>query len=70
MYDKRTSLSEQVLKEIRSHFGPKLFKTTIPRNVRLAEAPSYGQTFFEHDSWSKGASAYNALSKEVGNRHN
>lgn len=68
MYDKRTSLSEQVLTEIRNHFGPKLFKTCIPRNVRLAEAPSYGQTIFEHDSWSKGARAYKALAKEVDKR--
>ena len=65
MYDKRTSLSEQVLAEISNHFGDKLFKTTIPRNVRLAEAPSYGQTIFEHDKWSKGAWAYKALAKEV-----
>jgi chromosome partitioning protein len=70
MYDKRTSLSEQVLAEIRNHFGPKLFKTTIPRNVRLAEAPSYGQTIFEHDKWSKGAWAYKALAKEVARRCN
>lgn len=68
MYDKRTSLSEQVMGEIKTHFGPKLFKTAIPRNVRLAEAPSYGQTIFEHDKWSKGARAYKALSKEVAKR--
>ncbi len=65
MYDKRTSLSEQVQTEIRTHFGAKLFKTAIPRNVRLAEAPSYGQTIFEHDKWSKGARAYKSLAKEV-----
>ena len=68
MYDKRTSLSEQVLNEVKTHFGPKLFKTSIPRNVRLAEAPSYGQTIYEHDKWSKGARAYKALSKEVAAR--
>jgi chromosome partitioning protein len=68
MYDKRTSLSEQVLAEIKTHFGAKLFKTTIPRNVRLAEAPSYGQTIFEHDKWSRGAWAYKALAKEVNAR--
>lgn len=68
MYDKRTSLSEQVLNEIKTHFGPKLFKTCIPRNVRLAEAPSYGQTIYEHDKWSKGARAYKSLSKEVAQR--
>lgn len=69
MYDKRTSLSEQVLAEIRNHFGAKLFKTSIPRNVRLAEAPSYGQTIFEHDKWSKGAWAYKSLAKELAKRY-
>lgn len=68
MFDKRTSLSEQVLQEIRNYFGEKLFKTIIPRNVRLAEAPSYGQTIFEHDKWSKGARAYKQLAKEVAKR--
>lgn len=65
MYDKRTSLSEQVQDELRNHFGDKLFKTVIPRNVRLAEAPSFGKTIFEHDKWSKGARAYKQFSKEV-----
>jgi len=65
MYDRRNSLSEQVLKEVQTHFGAKVFKSTIPRNVRLAEAPSYGQTIYEHDSWSKGARAYKNLAKEV-----
>jgi len=68
MFDKRTSLSEQVLQEIRNYFGEKLFKTIIPRNVRLAEAPSFGQTIFEHDKWSKGARAYKQLAKEVSKR--
>jgi len=70
MYDKRTSLSDQVQKEIKHHFADKLFKTIIPRNVRLAEAPSYGQTIFEHDRWSKGARSYKALAKEVARRCN
>jgi chromosome partitioning protein len=65
MYDKRTSLSEQVADEIRKHFGDKLFKAVIPRNVRLAEAPSYGRSIAEHDKWSKGARAYKALAKEI-----
>jgi chromosome partitioning protein len=65
MFDKRNSLSDQVYKEVKDYFGDKLFKTLIPRNVRLAEAPSYGQTIFEHDKWSKGARAYKALAKEV-----
>lgn len=65
MFDKRTSLSEQVQTEVRNYFGDRLFKTVIPRNVRLAEAPSYGRTIFEHDRWSKGARAYKALAKEL-----
>lgn len=68
MYDKRTSLSEQVKDELEKHFGDKLFKTTIPRNIRLAEAPSFGKTIFEHDRWSKGARAYKQLAKEVAKR--
>jgi chromosome partitioning protein len=70
MYDKRTSLSEQVLHEIESHFGDKLFKAIIPRNVRLAEAPSFGKSIADHDKWSKGARAYKALAKEVVQRTN
>lgn len=70
MYDKRTSLSEQVMQELRQHFGDKLCKTVIPRNVRLAEAPSFGKTIFEHDKWSKGARAYKQLAKEVEKRVN
>lgn len=68
MFDKRNSLSEQVKAEIASYFGDKLFRSTIPRNVRLAEAPSYGRTIYEHDRWSKGARAYKSLAKEVKER--
>ncbi|HMH31110.1 MAG TPA: AAA family ATPase [Methylomirabilota bacterium] len=68
MYDKRNSLSEQVQAEVKNYFGDKLLDTVIPRNVRLAEAPSYGKTIYEHDRWSKGARAYKALSKEVRDR--
>ena len=68
MYDKRTTLAEQVLAELEKHFGDKLFTTIIPRNVRLAEAPSYGQTIIQHDKWSKGARAYKQLTKEVEKR--
>lgn len=68
MYDKRTSLSEQVAGELKNHFGDKLFKTVIPRNVRLAESPSFGKTVFEHDKWSKGARAYRQLAKEIAKR--
>ncbi len=70
MFDKRTSLSEQVQDELKNHFGDKLFKTVIPRNVRLAEAPSFGKTIFEHDRWSKGARAYKQFAKEVAKRVN
>jgi chromosome partitioning protein len=70
MYDKRTSLSEQVSDELKNHFGDKVFSTVIPRNVRLAEAPSFGKTIFEHDRWSKGARAYKQFVKEVAKRVN
>ena len=70
MYDKRTSLSEQVSDELKNHFGDKLFTAVIPRNVRLAEAPSFGKTIFEHDRWSKGARAYKQFAKEVTKRVN
>lgn len=65
MYDRRNSLSEQVRAEAQTHFGPKLFSALIPRNVRLAEAPSFGKTIADHDKWSKGARAYKNLAKEV-----
>jgi chromosome partitioning protein len=68
MYDKRTTLSEQVASELKNHFGNKLFRTVIPRNVRLAEAPSFGRTIFEHDKWSKGSRAYKNLAKEIATR--
>lgn len=65
MFTKRTVLSEQVKQEVAQHFGDRLFQTVVPRNIRLAEAPSYGKTIFEHDRWSKGARAYKALAQEV-----
>jgi len=68
MYDKRTSLSEQVASELKQHFGDKLFSTVVPRNVRLAEAPSFGKTVYEHDKWSKGARAYKNVAKEIERR--
>lgn len=70
MYDSRTSLSTAVESELLKHFAQKVFKTHIPRNVRLAEAPSYGKTIADHDKWSKGARAYKALAKEVQERIN
>jgi len=68
LYDKRTSLSEQVKRELQQHFGDKIFETLIPRNVRMAEAPSFGRTIDEHDRWSKGARAYKGLAKELESR--
>lgn len=65
MYDERNSLSKNVKDELAKHFGDALFTTLIPRNVRLAEAPSYGRPIGEHDKWSKGARAYKSLAKEV-----
>jgi chromosome partitioning protein len=65
MYDSRTSLSEQVAVELRKHFADLVFKTTVPRNVRLAEAPSFGKPVADHDRWSKGARAYKQLAKEI-----
>lgn len=68
MFDQRTSLSKQVQDELHKHFGDLLFKTVIPRNVRLAEAPSHGMPISDYDKWSKGARSYKALAKEVQNR--
>ncbi len=68
MYDKRNALSDQVYDELKNYFGDTLLSTVIPRNVRLAEAPSYGKTIFEHDRWSKGARAYKALAREIRSR--
>lgn len=65
MYDSRTSLSEQVKKEVEKHFGEVVFKTVIPRNIRLAEAPSHGKPIAIYDRWSKGTKAYKQLTKEV-----
>ena len=50
------------------HFGDKVFDTIIPRNIRLAEAPSFGKAIYDHDKWSKGSRSYKQLSKEVINR--
>ena len=68
MVDSRNALSGQVIEEVKKHFGDYVFQAFIPRNVRLAEAPSFGKTVFEHDRWSKGARAYKALAKEVMSR--
>ena len=65
MYDNRNSLSGQVRDELINYFNHLVFKTVIPRNVRLAEAPSFGKTIFEYDKQSKGSKAYRALTKEI-----
>lgn len=68
MYDPRTTLSGQVRQEVERHFGDKVFDVVIPRNVRLAEAPSHGKAIVDYDKWSKGAKAYKKLAKEVHRR--
>lgn len=68
MFDKRTALSAQVKDEIDKYFNDLVFKTVIPRNVRLAESPSYGKTIFQYDKHSKGAKAYKRLADEIYSR--
>ncbi len=65
MYDARTRLSEQVRDEVRAHFPGQVFETVIARNVRLAEAPSYGRTILAYDPFSRGAEGYRHLAEEV-----
>lgn len=65
MYDSRTTLSKQVVDEVQSYFGKKMFKTIIPRNVKLSEAPSHGLPVVMYARVSKGALAYSKLAKEV-----
>ena len=64
MYDSRLNLTVQVANEVKKFFGPKVYRTTIPRNVRLSEAPSYGRPVMYYDRTSKGAKAYNELALE------
>ena len=64
MYDMRTNLSNQVVKEVKKYFDNKVYKTVIPRNVRLSEAPSYGMPITEYDPRSKGAKSYTKFAKE------
>ncbi len=64
MYDIRTNLSNQVVKEVKKYFENKVYKTVIPRNVRLSEAPSYGMPITEYDPRSKGAKSYMKFAKE------
>lgn len=65
MYDARTNLSNQVVKEVKKYFENKVYKTVIPRNVRLSEAPSYGMPITIYDPRSKGAKAYEKFAKEL-----
>ena len=65
MFDKRTNLSGLVMEEVKKFFPDKVFKTVIPRNVRLSEAPSFGEPILSYDKLSKGAFAYKALAKEL-----
>lgn len=65
MHNARTTLSAQVEDQLRRHFKERLFETVVPRNIRVAEAPSHGKPVGEYDKWSKGARAYKLLSKEV-----
>ncbi|QBD80603.1 ParA family protein [Ktedonosporobacter rubrisoli] len=65
MFDPRTRLSGEIVREVRSHFPEEAFQTIISRNVRLSEAPSYGQSILDYDPTSPGALAYRALAEEV-----
>jgi chromosome partitioning protein len=69
MYDPRSTLAQQVAAELKSHFGDKVFNTVIPRNIRLAEAPSHGLPGIVYDRASKGAQAYIELAKELLDRY-
>ncbi len=68
MFDTRNNLSHQVVTEIKNHFGEKVFQAIIPRNVRLSEAPSHGQSIFEYDARSIGATKYMELADELDQR--
>jgi chromosome partitioning protein len=65
MFDSRTKLSQQVVSEVREHFGERVFETMIPRSTRLAEAPSFGKPIIHYDKYSTGAAAYELLAQEL-----
>ncbi len=65
MYDPRTNLAREVVREVRQHYPDQVFAAVIPRSVRLSEAPSYGQTIFQYDPASRGATSYRLLGEEV-----
>ena len=64
MFDGRTNLAIQVVQEVKKYFGSRVYSTVIPRNIRLAEAPSFGMAITEYDPRSKGAKAYKAFAEE------
>ena len=68
MFDPRNNLANEVSSQLISHFGDRVYRTVIPRNVRLAEAPSFGRPVLFHDKYSRGALAYLALAGEVNRR--
>jgi len=68
MFDSRTRLSNHVVQEVRKYFGERVFDAIVPRSVRLAEAPSYGQSIVEYDPGSRGSSAYEGFATEFANR--
>ena len=68
MYDARTKLAAQVVAEVKTHLPKEIFKTIIPRSVRLSEAPSFGQTALEYDPTGPGTKAYHKLAAEVTKR--
>ena len=69
MFDKRTRLSDDIMRELYQFFPDTIFRTTIPRTVRLAEAPSFGQSIFHYDPKGKGAKAYERLAREIIEKH-
>ena len=69
MFDSRTNLSQQVVADVRKHFGERVYETVIPRSVRLSEAPSFGKSILEYASSGPAARAYRALAKEFLKRH-
>ncbi|MBI2989859.1 MAG: ParA family protein [Candidatus Magasanikbacteria bacterium] len=69
MFDKRTRLSEEVMHELYKYFPDTIFRSVIPRTVRLAEAPSFGQSIFQYDPKGKGARAYERLAREILEKH-
>ncbi|MEG1244549.1 MAG: chromosome partitioning protein ParA, partial [Oscillospiraceae bacterium] len=69
MYDGRLNLTQQVVEEVKKFFPNKVFATVVPRNVRLSEAPSFGQPVMYYDKGSKGSTAYDELAKEFINQN-